>query len=513
MADILKTFNIALDTKAASNSDKLMLVEGDTGNRFVITLTDDGVAVDLSAAHVSAVFSGPMGTAMQDSWTGTGDVAISGASHNIITIDVHNGAYATGLNTCEIQVYSGATYETLITSASFNFTAKKPIIDDTTIAAAEAYPTLVYWAGVLEDMADREQADWTQTDNTLGNYIKNKPVAGTDYQSPTQTLTAETTLASADTIPFYDASATAHRKTTWANLVQKIFGSITGLIKADGAGNISAAVANTDYAAATHASRHAAGAADAVSLTSIATAGVDYTSPTTISMINGGGVFTGGVVTAQGTPDQTVAVSAGSFITPEGKRYAFDAVSALAATAADGSNPRIDIVYVTSAGVVTYLAGTAASSPAQPSTPANGTILAAVARATGDNTIATSDITDQRDFITTANDFEDFVSVTEGSNTFACDFAKKHTKNFSFSVGNTNGKTVTFSNVPYGTCDSIISIKATATAAFTWTLDGRTLVWPAGAPTLTSGYTYDILFSYSALLGKWVGRAQIGVAN
>lgn len=234
---------------------------------------------------------------------------------------------------------------------------------------------------------------------------------------------------------------------------------------------------------------------------------------TLIAMTGNYGVFTGGAVTAQGTPNQTVAVSAGSIITPKGKRYAFNAVSALAATAADATNSRIDIVYVTSAGVVTYLAGTAAASPSQPATPSNGTILAAVYRAANDNTISTSDITGQRDFISTASDFEDVNRVTESSNAFACDFLRKHTKNFSFSITNTNAKTVTFSNVPYGTCDSVITIKATATASVTWTLDGRTLVWPAGAPTLTAGYTYDILFSYVPILAKWVGRAQLGAAN
>ena len=235
---------------------------------------------------------------------------------------------------------------------------------------------------------------------------------------------------------------------------------------------------------------------------------------TSIAIISGGGgVFTGGAVTAQGTPNQTVAVSAGSIITPEGKRYAFDAVSALSATSADATNPRIDIVYVSSSGVVTYLAGAAAASPSQPATPTNGTILAAIARAANDNTIATSDITGQRDFISVASDFEDVNPVTENTNAFACDFARKHTKNFSFSITNTNAKTVTFSNVPYGTCDSIVIIKATATASVTWTLDGRTLVWPAGAPTLTTGYTYEILFSYNVLLGKWIGRTQLGAAN
>ena len=262
-----------------------------------------------------------------------------------------------------------------------------------------------------------------------------------------------------------------------------------------------------------HASTHEIGGDDAIPLTSIATVGVDYVAPASIAMLNGGGVFSGGSVTAQGTPDQTVAVSAGSVITPEGKRYAFNAVSALAATAANATNPRIDIVYVSSAGVVTYLAGTAAASPSQPATPSNGTILAKLTRAANDNTIATSDLEDQRDFITTANDFEDTNLVTESSNTFACDIARKHTKNFYFTITNTTGKTVVFSNKPYGTCDVILTIKSTATAAVTWTLDGITLVWPAGAPTLTSGYTYDILFSYVPVLGKWVGRAQLGAAN
>lgn len=262
-----------------------------------------------------------------------------------------------------------------------------------------------------------------------------------------------------------------------------------------------------------HATNHRVGGSDALALTDIATAGVSYADPTLVAMLNAGGVFAGGAVTAQGTPNQTVAVSAGSIVTPEGKRYAFNAVASLAASAADATNPRIDIVYVSSAGVVTYLAGTAAASPSQPATPSNGTILAKLTRAANDNAISTAEIEDQRDFITTANDFEDTNLVTESSNTFTCDIARKHTKNFYFTITNTTGKTVVFSNKPYGTCDVILTIKATATASVTWTLDGITLVWPAGAPTVTAGYTYDILFSYVPILGKWVGRAQRGAAN
>lgn len=276
MAEVFKTFAIALDTKVASYV-KIPVIEGDTGNRFVITLTDDGTAVDLSTSRVVAVFSGAMGTAMQDSWTSTdGLLVVSGTSHNIITFDLLSGSYANGLNKCELQIYSGATYTTLITSASFNFDAKRPIINDTTIASTTEYPILVSLIDQVEALADREQADWDESDNTKGTFIENKPVIGTDIQAPTDTLTAETTLSDTDTVPFYDASATAHRKSTWSNIIAKIrtalFGSVTGVAKLDGAGNVSAAAANTDFAAATHASRHASGAADEVTPAAIGAA-------------------------------------------------------------------------------------------------------------------------------------------------------------------------------------------------------------------------------------------------
>lgn len=46
--------------------------------------------------------------------------------------------------------------------------------------------------------------------------------AGTDYQAPTQTLTAEATLSDSDTIPVYIASSSVHKKTTWSNIKEKL---------------------------------------------------------------------------------------------------------------------------------------------------------------------------------------------------------------------------------------------------------------------------------------------------
>lgn len=107
------------------------------------------------------------------------------------------------------------------------------------------------------------------------------------YQQSTNGLSAETALVDADTLPFYDASASAGRKTTWSNLksiLKAYFDDLytaallllTGYTKPAQ----SAAVAATDSirtaigklerglddkAASIHASRHSEGGADAIS--------------------------------------------------------------------------------------------------------------------------------------------------------------------------------------------------------------------------------------------------------
>ncbi len=48
-------------------------------------------------------------------------------------------------------------------------------------------------------------------------------------------------------------------------------GTVSGILKANGSGTVSAAVSNTDFAAATHATRHQSGGADAIKLDDLAT--------------------------------------------------------------------------------------------------------------------------------------------------------------------------------------------------------------------------------------------------
>ena len=114
------------------------------------------------------------------------------------------------------------------------------------------------------------------------------------------------------------------------------------------------------------------------------------------------GVLSGLVTSAQGTPDMTVSVSAGVAYMSNGTRYAPAAVASLAVTAADATNPRKDIVYLSSAGVVSYLAGTAAATPAAPATPAGGLLLAEISVAANQTTVVTGNITDKRRTLATA---------------------------------------------------------------------------------------------------------------
>lgn len=107
-----------------------------------------------------------------------------------------------------------------------------------------------------------------------------------------------------------------------------------------------------------------------------------------------GVVESGCAVTAQGSPDQTVAVAAG-FVIVAGVMVAV-AAGNVSMAAADGSNPRFDLVWVDNTGTKGKTDGTAAAAPVIPAIPTNSVPLAVVYRATSNNTIATADIIDKR---------------------------------------------------------------------------------------------------------------------
>jgi len=113
------------------------------------------------------------------------------------------------------------------------------------------------------------------------------------------------------------------------------------------------------------------------------------------------GVVIGLRVTAQATPDMTVSVATGTIYMANGTRYIPAANNALAVTAADATNPRIDIVYINSSGVISCLAGTAGATPSVPSVPAGGMLLATISVPANDTTIESTQIADRSKFLWT----------------------------------------------------------------------------------------------------------------
>jgi hypothetical protein len=105
-------------------------------------------------------------------------------------------------------------------------------------------------------------------------------------------------------------------------------------------------------------------------------------------------VLSGCAVTAQGSPDMTVAVAKGAVLSN-------GVLNAVAAgngtiTAANGTNPRLDLVVINSSGAIAVRAGTAAAAPIPPARSANDVIIAMVYVPASDTTISTDQINDLR---------------------------------------------------------------------------------------------------------------------
>lgn len=107
-------------------------------------------------------------------------------------------------------------------------------------------------------------------------------------------------------------------------------------------------------------------------------------------------VLAGCAVTAQGSPDMTVAVAKGAVLS-NGTLRAVTAGNVTISTA-DSTNPRIDLVVVNSSGTKAARTGTAAANPAPPARTANDVVLAMVYVPASDTTISTNQIVDKRIF-------------------------------------------------------------------------------------------------------------------
>jgi hypothetical protein len=107
--------------------------------------------------------------------------------------------------------------------------------------------------------------------------------------------------------------------------------------------------------------------------------------------------LSGFAVTAQGSPNMTVAVAAGTI---QWDGFAnVGAVASLAISASDPTNSRIDLVTVSSGGTVAVTAGTPSASPKPPALPSNTILLALISVAAAATNIQNSNISDRRIFM------------------------------------------------------------------------------------------------------------------
>lgn len=101
-----------------------------------------------------------------------------------------------------------------------------------------------------------------------------------------------------------------------------------------------------------------------------------------------------GVVASAGTT-LSYSVSAGVLLLENGSTVTVGAVSNVALTAADVTNPRIDLIHVDkSSGAVAKTDGTAAASPKPPSAPSGKVAVAQVLVVAGATTLAGTTYTD-----------------------------------------------------------------------------------------------------------------------
>lgn len=110
---------------------------------------------------------------------------------------------------------------------------------------------------------------------------------------------------------------------------------------------------------------------------------------------NGIGVVSGCDVTAQGSPNMTVAVAAGT--ARIGGNLVTVAGGNVTITAANATNPRFDLIVVDNSGAKSAVAGTAAASPIVPTHPGSTyAALATVYVPANDTAVNTNQITDKR---------------------------------------------------------------------------------------------------------------------
>ena len=182
-----KDYSITLDMMRTLPFRPFEVVEGDTGSILHVTLLNNGDTMNLSDCAIQIAFASSSGFAMQDETSGIVKTAATGT----FDVTLLPAAYGAGNVSADVQVYSGAHSETLVTSTRFDFRCRKSLISGDIIRANAAYPPLVEAARIANEAADyalaaaarigtdlgelNVQADWNEADTAQDAFIRNKP--------------------------------------------------------------------------------------------------------------------------------------------------------------------------------------------------------------------------------------------------------------------------------------------------------------------------------------------------
>lgn len=138
------------------------MVEGDTANRFIVHLTENGNALDITGYHVRAVFRRSDGHVVYQS-DDDGDAAysttITSAALGIVTINLKNSSFRDGKNEMEVQVYKEAASSgnnkprvNLITSAKMEFFARNCLMNAEAVQSSVEFAALDKLIYALKDI-------------------------------------------------------------------------------------------------------------------------------------------------------------------------------------------------------------------------------------------------------------------------------------------------------------------------------------------------------------------------
>lgn len=127
------------------------------------------------------------------------------------------------------------------------------------------------------------------------------------------------------------------------------------------------------------------------------------------------GVSSGCAVTAQGSPNNTVAVASGTVVVA-GVAVVVSSGN-VTMTAAHATLPRFDLITVNNAGTKAYTPGTAASNPVPPAVPANSVALAQIYVPANDNVINSTQIIDKRVIVPTPVSTGGWTTVQKSADT------------------------------------------------------------------------------------------------